>query len=274
MRRPFHALLLISFVPPAAFAGAGGVIHQGDVYFTRDDSGFDGSPAANLTGASTGSPDNLFAVGWWYRISGDIEEHPFPVPTVVLYPLGGDESSIDWDNVAGAFDAHEESFVNDAGSFGNANDGGYVTQYLSVSNLSGSSTLHIAIFHYVDFDLDPNSTDDSAFQPEWATAEASDTPIVAGYWAKDPDRHQMGDRTALLNALNDTSVTTLSNGVASFGPGDFAAANQWNLVIPPNGSAELKVVLAVNTPLRCGEVFDQGIFCDPFESQSTGYWSP
>lgn len=55
--------------------------------------------------------------------------------------------------------------------------------------------------------------------------------------------------------------------------GDVNAAFQWDLILPANGSADLKVIFAVNTPLRRGVVFDQGIFCDGFESQNRSFWS-
>jgi hypothetical protein len=258
----------------AAEAGSGGAgeISNGDVQFSRLVGGFDAVPLASLTGVTTGSPDTLASVGWWYRVAGATQETPLGIPTAGLY--AGGESSLDWDSLAGgAFSAHEASFVLDAGVPGAPNDGGYVVQFLTITNESAVESLSITIFHFIDLDLPPNAGDDTALQVEWGTVEVNDAPVTGGYWAEAPSRHQTGNRTALLDLLNNTAVTQLNNGGSPLAATDFGAANQWNLAIAPNASWELMVVFAVNTNLRCGAVINDGIFCDPFESQNSSFWS-
>jgi hypothetical protein len=260
----------------AAWSGTGGAgeIAHGDVQFSRLPDGFDGSPDASLTGVSTGSPDTLASVGWWYRLAGATQETPIGTPTSGIY--GGYESSLDWASLGGgAFSAHEASFVFDAGLAGDANDGGYVVQFLYVQNESAVSPLTITFFHYIDLDLPPTVDDDTALQVEWATAEVYDAPIIGAYWAQRPSRHQIAapPGLTLLDLLNNTAVTQLNNGGSPMPAGNFSAANQWNLVIPPGAEAELKVVFAVNTPLRCGDALDGGVFCDGFESGDKSFWS-
>lgn len=253
-------------------AGAGGTISNGDVSFTRTSSGFDGSPEAHLTGVTAGSPDNLFGFGWWYRILGETEETPFPNPSAELY--GSGESSIDWTNLGGgAFDAHEAAFVFDAGASGNPANGGYVSVFLLVSNNSAVTSLQISIFNYVDFDVQPNASDDTAAWEEWrALFEVVDAPNVASYLAFGPMSHLVGAHPAVVNLLNDDVANNLSNTGTPFGPGDFSAATQWNVSIPANGSAEFELILAVNTPARCGDVLNDGIFCDGFNSGNRSFW--
>jgi hypothetical protein len=266
---------LLFALPLAAGAGGthAGSIVDGDVHFQRTASSWGGSPQAFLWGASSIS-DDTYQLGWWSRIPpvGGTPEAPFLTPTASLY--AGNESIIDWSSIAGSFSAQEHSFVFDAGLPGNMSDGGYVTQVLTISNLSGSDPLSITIFHFLDFNLEPFANDDTALRVELETVEVYDAPITAGYWAGHPTAHRIDYESALLSALNNSTSTSLSSTGSPFGPGDFGAANQWNLDLPPNGSAEIRVIFGVNIPVRCGSVVVQGIFCDGFESAQSNYWSP
>jgi hypothetical protein len=132
-------------------------------------------------------------------------------------------------------------------------------------------TLTLALFHYLDLDLPPGASDDRALRLEWETVEITDSPVVATYLSEAPDRHQISTPT-LQTELNDTAITQLSNGSSPFGPADFAGASQWNLVLPPQGSVEVKVLFAVNYPYRwCFSIV--GVFCDGFESHDPSFWS-
>jgi hypothetical protein len=263
--------LLSASGPAGAGLGHAGEISHGDVEFGRTAASWDGSPEAVLTGVTAGGQDQLFGHGWWYRLAGQSLETPFPMPTDSLY--GGNESSIDWENVAGAFDAHEAASVFDAGTAGNPGDGGYVSFFLTITNTSPAFSLGMHLFHYADFDLTPTNNDDTASWVEWRSLiEVYDAPISAGYRAFQPANHQVGAHPAIVNLLNDGVANNLLNTGTPFGPGDFSAANQWILSIPPNGSVEVQVILAVNTPLRCGAALNDGIFCDGFESNNRSFW--
>jgi hypothetical protein len=264
------ATVLALSEPAQAGVGHAGTITHGDVTFERTASSFDSTPEANLVGVTSGGADQLFGHGWWFRIGPD-PETPLPTPTFSLY--GGNESSIDWDNVDGGnFDAHEAAFVFDAGLTGTPGDGGYVAVFLTIHNPSLSNPLSITVFHYLDFDLQPNAGDDTASWVEFPSLiEIYDSPVVGSYRAESVTAHQVAAHPAIVNALNDGAVTQLNNGGTPFPAGDFSAANQWDLEIGLGGEATVGVVFAIGTTRRCNS--DSGVFCDSFESGNRSFWS-
>lgn len=255
--------------PLPALAG-NSTIFQGDVTFTRN--AFGTAPGADLKGVSSVPADDfLTTLGWWYRKAGETEETAFPSATGQLY--SDNVSTISWDGLAGgAFDALEHTEVYDDGIAGVPGDGGRVHQFLTVDNLSGSQTLNVSIFHFADIDVVANTADDFAAWVEYPhLIEITDSPNFAQY-AGAAAAHRVAAHPVVLNALNDEFATNFANSGTPAGPFDYTGGLQWNLSIPPNGSVQLVVILAVNASAHCASPAGTGIFCDRFESNNLNFW--
>ena len=151
MKRVFVLLLLLG-ASAASFAQS---ITSGSATFTRTSpSSFDATPTANVAGVTAGAGDQVFEFGWWYRVSGDTAETPFPLPTSQAYV--GDTSTITWTNVNGrGFDAQETCVV-----LGIASPiGGKVTCTMRITN-PGAAALTIYIFVMTDVDLGGTASSD------------------------------------------------------------------------------------------------------------------
>jgi len=246
-------VLLQLFATAAAHAqpAQGGTIADPPVVFTRPVACFDGTPAARFTGVSAHPMENqLFEMGWWYRIGADEAETFLPVPTGELYI--GDTSTITWDDLGG-FRAVEKAVVVDGGG-----PSGQVVFTLTFTNLSSTTPLSINVFNMTDVDLGGTSDGDRAelLNPNDRirfTDEGGDD--VAEYAAAGAEAflvrpYDGTNMTDVAGELNDADLDDFDDSGVPFGPGDVSAGFQWpTTVIPPSGSATFVAGIAVNMTL-------------------------
>lgn len=230
----------------------GGTISDPPAEFIRPVASFDSSPTAHLRGVSADPmDDHLFAVGWWYRITGDLAETSFPTPNAESY--ASDTSVITWNNVDGrGFRAVETAVVVNGGG-----PSGQVTLTLNLTNLSDTTPLSIDVFSMADLDLGGTTQADSATllvpNERIGLTDGSDSAEYGATGAQAflvlPAENSSG-LPDVAGRLNDALVDTFDNTGLPFGPDDFSAGFQWTTtVIPPSGSATFVAGIAVNMAL-------------------------
>ncbi len=116
------------------------------------------------------------------------------------------------------------------------------------SNLTDSPvTLHI--FQYSDFDLSDNSDNDTATAPNANTIIQSDGGmILTDSAAPTPSKWQIGPYSGLLDSLNDSGPTGLTDS-GSGTVGDATYARQWDFTLPPKGSGGATVGFSLDQHL-------------------------
>lgn len=245
MKRVFVLLLLLC-ASAASFAQS---ITSGSATFTRTSpSSFDATPTANFAGVTAGPGDQVFEFGWWYRVSGDTAETPFPLPTSQSYV--GDTSTITWTNVNGrGFDAQETCVV-----LGIASPiGGKVTCTMRITN-PGTAALGIDVFVMTDVDLGGTAASDSVTvgipqqRLDLTDGSVSDTAQFAGIGASALLVRPFGATTDVAGLLSDTLVTNFDNSGVPATNFDFTGGFQWStMTVPAGGSRDVVTVVAFNT---------------------------
>lgn len=245
MKRLFAFCFLLC-VSAASFAQ--GTITSGTATFVRSASAFDITPAANFTGV-TATPlnDQVFEFGWWYRVSGDTAETPFPTPTTQSYV--GDTSTITWTNVNGrGFDAQETCVV-----LGIASPiGGKVICTMRIIN-TGASALGIDLFVMADIDLGGTAASDSVTvgipqqRLDITDSSVADTAQFAGVSANALLVRPFSATTDVAALLSDAAITNFDNSGVPASNIDFTGGFQWTLSVPSGASRDVVSVIAVNT---------------------------
>lgn len=272
----FAALALIAVSP----ALAQGTISLGDVQFVRTASSWDSSPAADLRGVSLPlTDDHLYEFGWWFRIAGDTQETPFPVPDSQSYLA--DQSELTWNNVGGRslFWAREHAGISSLSGDPNAR----VYVWLEIMNLSAVNPLTLEIFNLADFDLQPTPSNDTASLVEWTPLGILELDDAGSGFAQYSARRSVGwpihylvrpyGVTDVGAELSDAAVTNFDDSGTPFGPGDFTAGWQFSITVAPSATAYATVYLDVNRSYNCSLVNGTGVFCDGLELGSTSIWS-
>ena len=273
----FTALALVTLVT-ASPALAQGTIFLNSIQFVRNPGCWSISPSANLVGVSLPlTDDHLFEVGWWFRVAGDNHETFFPVPDTQLYVT--DHSTNHWNDVGGRglFSATEYAELFDFIS----SPSGLVELNMSVFNLSAVNPVTLDIFNMADFDVQPIAANDSARLVQWTPNRILQIDDPGGNFAQysTPANPAITNHylvrpfgaTDVASVLSDTTVTNFDDSGVPFGPADFTAGWQFSMTLPPGGSAEAIVLLAVNVGVNCNQV--NGIFCDGLERGNTSLWS-
>ncbi len=204
---------------------------------------------ADLKGVSSlGSDDHLTAVGWWYRLAADSQEHRFGIPFSQQY--SGDTSTLLWE--IGIFVAEEVSTIVDTGG-----PSGLVVQRLTLTNLLAVVGYELDIFHMADIDVRPNFGNDSAGLT-WTRDHILITDPLGNYaqyrgiGADDYLVRPFGIGS-VASMLDDADIDDFDSTGLPFGPGDVTAGFQWKIYLPPGGSASITVVFSVNdnAPIGC-----------------------
>lgn len=240
--------MLLALLCTSALSFAQGTITSGAATFVRNVSGFDVSPSANFTGVtSTAASDQLFEFGWWYRVSGDTAETPFPTPTTQNYT--GDTSTLVWTDVNGrGFNAREVCVV-----VGIASPvGGKVACTMTITN-PGASPLAIDLFVFADIDLGGSASGDNATlgiatqRIDLTEAAGTNTAQFAGVGANALLVRPFAAATDVAGLLSDALVTNFDNSGLPATNIDFTGGFQWTATIPAGGSRDFVSVVAVNT---------------------------
>ena len=215
---------------------------------------YDASQTSNLTGVGTG--DYLFEDGWWFRVQGDTQETFFPAPTTTTCAAAA--GTITWDDVGarGLFRATNTLSLTSA-----AANSGELILTMSLTNLSAVNPLVISLFHGADFDVNGTAAGDTT------TLQAANTYLrvvdatagFAEYRAFAPVANAFLIRpfaaaTDVFGLLGDALVTNFDNTILPSTNIDFTGAFQWDLTIPPSGTASVSVALngngGVTTPVE------------------------
>jgi hypothetical protein len=207
---------------------------------------YDASQTSNLTGVGTG--DYVFEDGWWFRANAATQESFFPVPTTTT--CAGAAGTITWADVGGTglFSATNTLTLTSAA----ANTGELILT-MSITNLSAANPLTLALFHGVDFDVNGTAGTDNAtlLNPNNYMRITDTTAGVAEYRAHNPPAdaflvRPFATTTDVFGVLGDTAITNFDNTGLPATNIDITSAYQWNLTIPPSGTAAVSVALNGN----------------------------
>lgn len=248
-----HLATLVCFVaaatvlPSTALAQLCTLTAGGATYTIPAASHYDNSQTSNLTGVGTG--DYLFEDGWWFRVSGDTQESFFPTPTTTTCAAAA--GTITWSDVGarGLFSASNGlTLTQDAAGSGE------LILTMSITNLSAVNPLVISLFHGADFDVNGTAgTDNATLAQANNYIQITDTTAgAAEYRAFDPAANAFLVRpfaaaTDVFGLLGDTAVSNFDNSGLPASSFDFTGAFQWDLNIPPSGTAAVSVALNGNS---------------------------
>lgn len=211
--------------------GPTGTITDGAASFAYNGIGAGGAANADFTGVTPGG-DQIFSLWWYYRVSGDTQEFPFPVPTTEDYT--GNIATLDWADVDGrGFAASLVNVIADGGG-----PSGTLTSALTVTN-NGSTPLTIDIFWYVDADVAGSAGGDSAvLTTDPSVIDIDDTGETLQVLAGGNDFYQVAAWPAIRDLLSDTALDNLDNSGLPFGPDDYTSGMQWTSVTIDPGASE------------------------------------
>lgn len=237
------------FAPGKSHAQLCTLTSGGATYTIPAASHYDNSQTVNLTGFGTG--DLLFEDGWWFRVSGDTQESFFPAPTTTT--CAGSSGTITWAdvNTRGLFSASNTLTINSA-----AAGTGELVLTMAITNLSAVNPLTITVFHGADFDVNGTAgTDNATLLTANSRIRITDTTAnAAEYGGLNPAANAFLVRpfaaaTDVFGLLGDTLVTNFDNSGLPGTSFDFTGAYQWDLVIPPGGTASVSAFIYGNTTL-------------------------
>jgi hypothetical protein len=237
--------IVILYLTPASTCA------QGAFEISDDDTKFRINRYDELGGASadfiTASNDRLWRTGWWYRRSQDASEKQFPAPD--SQTVNGSVATLNWENVnSDGFSAELTITVID----GTTSGSGTVQHEMTLSSPS-SGVSQINIFNYVDIDIKENSpASDSATlitpsdpsQSPYIQVINDDTTV--NYHGFSHTNYEVTVNAILLNSLDDSTPTTLSNTGTPFGPGDLTAGYEWSLTLSPGTPRSVLTATSVN----------------------------
>jgi hypothetical protein len=250
------SLVALSLAPAIADAQICTVTAAGAAYVIPAASHYDTTQTSNFTGAGNG--DYLFEDGWWFRVAGDTQESFFPAPTTTN--CAGAGGLIEWTDVSarGLFNASNSLTLTQR--FTNS---GRLILRMTITNLSASDPLMIALFHGADFDVNATAAGDSAtlLHPNDLIHIADSTAGFVDYQAFDPPADAFLVRPFLaasdvFGVLSDALVTDFDNSGLPASNIDFTGAYQWNLAIPPSGTASVNILMAANDDTLFADGFD------------------
>ncbi len=253
IRLPYVVCIVALFVPSAssspAFAQSGGVLTNGNaIYSISNGPTTIGSAGPTATFRPEGAVDHLDQNWWWYSVVGDTRERPFgeyggPVISggmTATSSFSGDTAILTF--TESRFTATYTMTLVDGATPGSAR----LNQSFLVTNLT-NGTLNLSLFNYVDYDLNGKSNTASDEDSSIATLVSPgliqnvDAGTVALFQGDNPTFYQVTEYSNLLSWLQDGALINgtgdLNNTGLPFGPEDFTAAMQWDLVIAQGGSA-------------------------------------
>lgn len=194
------------------------------------------------------APDHLFQNWWWYRVNGvNTQEVNFPwnngaATNGVVGPantLTNARTGLE----GGLFDATLQHVLTDGTAAGQAN----LLHSMTVTN-RGQSDLSIALFHYIDFDVNGVTANNTAMINAGEIRMRTTHPAsgqFAEFLGQGANAFQVSSFATLRTQLTNAVVDNLNNtGVPH--TGDFTGAYQWNLLIAPGGTATIYSAISTN----------------------------
>ena len=189
-----------------------------------DIDGFASSPSGNFSVdlRRPDGTDNVFGMGFWYRLDGDTREIGLGVPDVQDYT--GNTVTLTWNDVGGAGAVSAEAtIVLNGGNNVNAT----LDTDLQITSL-GSTSRTLDVFFYLDADFNGTIGGDTASLVSSPSAMLiEDGRFDLDYSANGADAYQVTSWPQLRNSLNDAGLTEMDNSGLPFGPGDFTGGFQF-----------------------------------------------
>lgn len=213
-------------------------------------------PASDTTGASirTGvgnsgaamtaggdSSDQLFQQWWWYRVNG-VNTREFALSNRTANVAAGNVLTLDFNEPEGFTARVVYTLTDGADAPAAAN----LAIDVTITNTS-QSTLSIALFGYIDLDLEGSPGDGAALlEPGRIEVTDQSTQFRGQFLGVNSDAYEVVTFSALRTALADSDVDNLGNVGLPFAPADFTAAQQWNLTLPPQANQTIRAAVALN----------------------------
>lgn len=243
------ALFVLCLQGASALGQTGGVLTNGNAsYSVSNGPTTIGSAGPTATFRPEGAVDHLDQNWWWYSVVGDARERPFgeyggPVISggmTATSSFSGDTAVLTF--TESRFTATYTMTLVDGATPGSAR----LNQSFLVTNLT-NGTLNLSLFNYVDYDLNGKSDTVSEEDSSIATLlspgliQNVDAGTAALFQGDNPSFYQVTEYSNLLSWLQDGALINgtgdLNNTGLPFGPEDFTAAMQWDLVLAQGGSA-------------------------------------
>lgn len=191
-----------------------------------------GNDAIGLNDWVTDGTDHLFNQDYFWRVgSTSFEQRQGALGPAVINQIAANIANVKFTS-AGNFSI-DITYTLVGGTLGSGTSD--IGEVVRVTNL-GNQALDFHLFEYDDFDILGSASGDSAFfdgniitQYEMPVVSMVGTVPTANGW-------EIGPWPGLLNSLEDTSTTNLSNSTTPSGPGDLNFAFQWNRTIAAGGS--------------------------------------
>ncbi len=241
-------LAMAALAPTLANAQLCTLTAGGAIYTIPAASHYDATPTSNFTGVGAG--DLLFEDGWWFRVAGDAQEFFFPAPTMTTCAAAA--GTITWADVsARGFSASNTLTLTSPGA-----GMGELILTMSITNLSAVNPLVISLFHAADFDVNGSAGTDNGtlLNPNNYIGMTDTTLGAAEYRAHNPAANAFLVRpfaaaTDVFGLLGNAGVVNnFDNTTLPAASIDITAGFQWDLNIPPSGTASVSVALNSNAP--------------------------
>jgi len=176
--------------------------------------------------------DYLNSDWWFYRIQGDTQEKSLPHPDKIEYhSYGLILSWFDLDNRG------KIKLIMIIDIFQDNSLGAHLNQEVYIENLTNEE-IDIHVFKYFDFDIYDVLNNEATLEsePDYIKVFGGDGQNIdfAEMRAGGNIAYQVQEQPTIRQIFSNTQVDDLDNSGLPFGPGDFAAAFQWNSTIPPN----------------------------------------
>jgi len=227
-----------------------GSISDGNATFEFNGSAFTHGSADFSDGDVDGGSDNVFQNWWWYRITGENMETPFPSLVDGLGPdsenYAGDTATLDWNSSIPLFDA---TLSINIGDFGAGTPGAGVTETMVITNTSTLS-YELNVFNYLDANVGGTAGGDSAsLLPASAMAVFDDTDDAGLlFFGPGATTYRVEPFADLRDALLDGVADDFSDTGLPFGPGDFTGAYQWTMPLSPGETITLTEIISIQVP--------------------------
>lgn len=193
----------------------------------------------------TGAPDHLFQNWWWYRLPGDTREFAFS--NLVSSVVSGNDAYLIYDE--GPFRAYICLNFRSI----SATQARYRWDMVLESN--SLVEFPLALFNYMDFDMNGTAGGDSAVfetnapNPNIRVTDGTVVSPFGDFHARRVDAYQAGAFSTVRLLLTNATIDNFANTGMPFGPGDWTAGYQWNLnFVSPGQRIRIYEVGSIGVP--------------------------
>jgi hypothetical protein len=192
--------------------------------------------------------DQLYGNWWYYRAEGQTREYAFAGGT---FTSSGNVGQYTATAVAHGTPSEPGLGIQiDYELFSVNALEAYVREVVTLTNLAEYSNVRLALFNYVDFDLNDTVVDDAAVMITPQLIEQYRGPIIAKFEGIVADAWEIDEFSQQLQRFGDANVDNLSNSnLAGPGERDYTSAFQWDIELSESGgTATFEEILTVTVP--------------------------